>query len=78
MVLNEAERAACAPGIFLDDALYARLCAWVQQHYRDRLHETDLADPALLDENRRALDELTHLLGLGAVYPFQLDAGAGA
>ena len=78
VVLNEAERAACAPGIFLDDALYARLCAWVQQHYRDRLHEADLADPALLDDNRRALDELTRLLGLGAVYPFQLDAGAGA
>ena len=31
----------------------------------------DLADPALLDESRRALDELSQLLGLGTVYPFQ-------
>ena len=31
------------------------------------------AAPALLDESRRALDELTRLLELPSVYPFQLD-----
>ena len=30
------------------------------------------ADPALLDESRRALDELTRLLRLPSVYPFQI------
>lgn len=72
VVLEDAEIAAAAPGVFLDEALYARLTAWVEKHYRDRLTVADLADPALLDECRRALDELTTLLGLGAVYPFQL------
>jgi len=31
----------------------------------------DLADPALLDESQRALDELTRILALPAVYAFQ-------
>ena len=35
--------------------------------------EADLADPALLDESRTALDALTKILNLGAVYPFQID-----
>ncbi len=39
--------------------LYDTLVAWVDRHYRDRLSETDLADPQLLLECRTALDELT-------------------
>ena len=57
--------------VFLDDALGGALDAWIRRHYRDRLAPADLADPALLDESRRALDELTQLLRLPAVYPFQ-------
>lgn len=72
VVLNDDELAALAPGVLLDDALHARLVAWVKKHYRDRLTQRDLADPALLQESRRALDELTQLLGLGSIYPFQL------
>ena len=44
----------------------------VRKHYRDRLAPEDLGDPALVDESRRALDELTQVLRLPAVYPFQL------
>jgi succinylarginine dihydrolase len=44
----------------------------VERHYRDRLAPADLSDPALLDEGRRALDDLSRLLRLGNVYPFQL------
>jgi len=33
--------------------------------------QEDLADPHLLMESRMALDELTKILGLGSVYPFQ-------
>ncbi|MBA3848743.1 MAG: N-succinylarginine dihydrolase [Opitutus sp.] len=75
VVLTDAELAALAPGVRLDPALHARLVAWVKKHYRDRLGQEDLADPALLRESRRALDELTQILGLGSIYPFQL-AGA--
>ena len=57
--------------MLLDDALADALDAWIRRHYRDRLAPEDLADPALLDESRRALDELSQLLRLGSVYPFQ-------
>ena len=53
--------------------LHATLTSWVEKHYRDRLSESDLADPQLLVECRTALDELTQILKLGAVYPFQLN-----
>lgn len=69
--LSDQERAAIGARVVLDDALANELEAWVQRHYRDRIAPPDLADPALLDESRRALDELTTLLGLPSVYPFQ-------
>ena len=69
--LHEPERAAVNPACWLDAARYERLQRWITRHYRDRLVLDDLADPALLDESRRALDELTQLLALGSVYDFQ-------
>ena len=57
----------------LTPALYDTLTAWVNKHYRDALRESDLADPQLLLECRTALDELTQILKLGAVYPFQIN-----
>jgi succinylarginine dihydrolase len=75
--LTAAERAALRANVVLDDALDAALEAWIRRHYRDRLAPGDLRDPALLDETRRALDELTQLLRLPPVYPFQgLDSRA--
>lgn len=71
VVLTDAELAAMAPGVLMNDRLYLRLCGWVDRHYRDRLTEADLVDPQLLLENYQALDELTQILGLGAIYPFQ-------
>lgn len=71
--LNDAERATVGARVFLDDALANELEAWIRKHYRDRLIPADLADPQLLDESRRALDELTTLLRLPAVYAFQRD-----
>ncbi len=73
--LTPAERRSMEPGVLLDDASHARLVQWVERHYRDRLAAEDLADPLLLDESRTALDEITQILKLGSVYPFQL-AGA--
>ena len=72
VTLTAAERAAIPARVFLDDALAAELDGWVRKHYRDRLAPEDLGDPALADESRRALDELTQILALPAIYPFQL------
>lgn len=74
VAMTAAEREAIRANIWLDDALHAALVAWVEMHYRDRLAPEDLADPALLVEGRRALDELSGLLRLGSVYPFQRSA----
>jgi succinylarginine dihydrolase len=71
VVLTHAERAAVKARVFADDALLDDLEAWIKRHYRDRLAIADLADPTLLDESRRALDELSTLLALGSVYDFQ-------
>lgn len=69
--LTAAERATAAPGVFLDAARISALEDWVRRHYRETLRPDDLADPQLLEESRRALDELTQFLGLGSIYPFQ-------
>ena len=71
--LTAAERAAIGARVFLDDALAGELDAWIRRCYRDRLAADDLADPALLDESRRALDELTAILNLPSIYSFQQD-----
>jgi succinylarginine dihydrolase len=71
VVLTKAELAALPPRVLLSETTYAALVAWVKKHYREKLTANDLADPALLLETRRALDELTALLGLGSIYPFQ-------
>ncbi|MGF1702045.1 N-succinylarginine dihydrolase [Photobacterium makurazakiensis] len=71
VVLTEAEHAAVNPKTLMSDTLFKQLNNWVESHYRDRMAEADLADPALLTESRTALDELTQILSLGAVYPFQ-------
>ncbi|WP_350446729.1 N-succinylarginine dihydrolase [Pseudomonas solani] len=72
VALKDDELAAVNQGVILTPSLYDSLTGWVEKHYRDRLSETDLADPQLLTECRTALDELTQILKLGAVYPFQL------
>lgn len=71
VVLNENELQACNQNTLMNDSLYQKLTDWVESNYRDQLHERDLADPQLLTESRTALDELTQILNLGSVYPFQ-------
>ncbi|MBF8730691.1 MULTISPECIES: N-succinylarginine dihydrolase [Pseudomonas] len=71
VALKDNELAAVNPGVIMTAPLYDTLVQWVDKHYRDRLGEADLADPQLLDECRTALDELTQILKLGSVYPFQ-------
>jgi succinylarginine dihydrolase len=71
VVLTDEEAQAVHGNVFLDETLYATLVAWAKKHYRDRLSIEDLGDYRLLEECRNALDELTRILGLGSIYPFQ-------
>ncbi|PWE16613.1 N-succinylarginine dihydrolase [Marinicauda salina] len=72
VVLTDVDRAAVNPDVIMDDALHARLVDWAERHYREEMSPDDLADPALVDESRAALDALTEILGLGAgFYLFQ-------
>jgi succinylarginine dihydrolase len=71
VVLTDTQIARAHQGVFLTDSLYERLVRWVKQHYRDRLHADDLADPKLAEESHTALNELTDTLQLGSLYPFQ-------
>ncbi|MBB5746248.1 N-succinylarginine dihydrolase [Brevundimonas variabilis] len=72
VVLTEAELAATHPTMRMTDSLYGRLGTWANRWYREALTARDLADPALIDETRGALDELTAILQLGSgFYPFQ-------
>lgn len=69
--LTDAELAAMNPGCRLTPELYPKLQDWIMRHYREDLAPSDLADPQLLIESRRALDELTQILQIGSIYAFQ-------
>lgn len=75
--LSDEERAAVKANVFYTESLHASLSAWITKHYRDKLSAKDLGDPSLARECMTALDELSRILGLGAVYDFQ-QAGAAA
>jgi succinylarginine dihydrolase len=55
----------------MNEEKYQTLYQWVERHYRDRVDSETLLDPEFMTENFRALDELTQILSLGSVYPFQ-------
>lgn len=69
--LTETELQAMHQGVLVNDTLLDSLEAWVKRHYRTQLQASDLRDPLLIDECLSALDELSTLLNLGALYPFQ-------
>ncbi|AGH44861.1 N-succinylarginine dihydrolase [Paraglaciecola psychrophila] len=71
VAMTNKEHAAVNQSTLINDNQFERLNTWVDNHYRDTLHVKDLCDPQLLIESRTALDELTQLLSLGSVYPFQ-------
>lgn len=72
VVLTGREQEAVLNSVIFTDELDQKLTAWVNRHYRDQLKLEDLADPELVMETERALDELTGILGLGKLYSFQI------
>ncbi len=71
VVLTEKELNAVHPKVFMNDKLYNRLTEWINDNYREALSLEDLADPKLVDESQKALNELTQILDLGKLYDFQ-------
>jgi succinylarginine dihydrolase len=71
VVLTEAELAVVHQGVMWSPALHEKLVLWVGKHYRDELRGEDLKDVRLIQEGRDALDELTKILDLPGLYPFQ-------
>ncbi|MCJ8323602.1 MAG: N-succinylarginine dihydrolase [Rhizobiales bacterium] len=71
VLMNDAQVKAINARVLLDDDLYADLVTWVHKHYRDRLEIADMADIGFYHECCAALDELTKIMKLGAVYDFQ-------
>lgn len=71
VALNEHELEAVNPNTLMNDDLFTTLNQWVDRNYRDRLNFEDLQDPSLITESHTALDELTQILKLGSIYPFQ-------
>ncbi len=73
VVLQEQQLLQLGARVLMDDALYTALREWINTHYREKLAPGDLADPQLLNESRTALDQLTQILKLPAIYEFQQD-----
>ncbi|BBN81609.1 N-succinylarginine dihydrolase [Pseudoalteromonas sp. A25] len=71
VALTEPELASVNPEVMMSDNKFSALITWVDKHYRDKLTDSDLADPHLIVETHTALDELTQILALGSVYQFQ-------
>ena len=71
VVLSGQELAAVNPATLMNDELFATLNKWAVKHYREEISFDDLRDPSLIRECREALDELTSILKLGSIYPFQ-------
>ncbi len=71
VVLTKEEQAAINQCVLFTNDLYEKLFTWINKHYREKICYDDLLDPLLVEENYRALDELTQLLDLGCIYDFQ-------
>ena len=69
--LHANEIAAIPQGIVLTEDKLSALRTWVDTHFRESLSSAELADPQLYTETHQALDSLTQLLDLNAIYAFQ-------
>ena len=71
VVLTEKERRAVHTGVLLNDELHTLLCEWVERTYPEQIAPDQLRDPSLARSCIDALDELTRILDLPGLYPFQ-------
>ncbi len=71
VVLDEKECSATHQGVMLTDSLHTKLVSWVEKNYPEHIAEDQLRDPMLARQCVDALDELTQILDLPGLYPFQ-------
>ncbi len=71
VVLTEKQAQHFHQGVVLTNSLYKAIKTWIKKHYRDLLKPKDLLDPHLIKESQTALDELSSILQLPNIYPFQ-------
>ncbi|MFG0313664.1 MAG: N-succinylarginine dihydrolase [Phycisphaerales bacterium] len=71
VVLNDEELRSVHQGVILTDELSERLESWINERYPEELSADQLLDPKLARSLTDALDELTGILGLEGLYPFQ-------
>jgi succinylarginine dihydrolase len=69
--LSEAGLKAINPGFLINEHKLMELESWVKKHYRDKLHLSDLCDPQLINEVNTALSELSAIMNIPHLYPFQ-------
>lgn len=69
--LSSQEIKSMHQGVRVNHDLLNILEHWVMRHYRNELQADDFNDPQLIEESFTALDELTGILKLGSIYPFQ-------
>jgi succinylarginine dihydrolase len=69
--LSTTELAAVHNGVILTDDLHAKLVEFVDRTYPDQISQDDLLDPKLAQTCIGILDELTEILDLQGLYPFQ-------
>jgi len=72
VTMTESEFSALHPGIIFTDKLHLQLRKWVKHYYVGNLIYEDLFVPSYIKRCRDALQELTNILDLGNIYPFQI------
>ncbi len=68
VVLTERELNRVRGRVLWNPSLDGELVGWVERNYRETLEPGDLGDPALLDDSRRALGELSGILELADLF----------
>ncbi len=71
VVLTDDELRNTHQAVMLTDSLYNKLVSWVEKNYPDHIAPDQLRDPVLARGCVDALDELTRILELPKLYPFQ-------
>lgn len=69
--LTEVEMSKMLDTVFFSEMIYERLKGHIQRYYPDSLSQENLVDFGLYKRSLESLNEITKILNLGKIYPFQ-------